>query len=106
MGEVKYPAEFSHFDYVNPNAPKGGTARFGSQGTFDNFNLGRGRVQRRARGRDRAHLRHAHDPSFDEVGTVYGLVAESVRYPADYSSVTYTIRAEGAYDGSRSRSTT
>ena len=39
FGDVKYPADFKHFDYVNPNAPKGGVARMISIGTFDNFNL-------------------------------------------------------------------
>ena len=37
--EVKYPAGFKHFDYVNPRAPKGGTVRMIGIGTFDNFNL-------------------------------------------------------------------
>ena len=40
FGEVKYPEGFKHFDYVNPDAPKGGMARqIGMGGTFDNFNL-------------------------------------------------------------------
>ena len=38
FGELKYPAGFKHFDYVNPNAPKGGTVRMIAFGTFDNFN--------------------------------------------------------------------
>src|SRR5258708_18956725 len=39
FGEVKYPADFKRFDYVNPDAPKGGVARMISIGTFDNFNI-------------------------------------------------------------------
>ena len=39
FGDLKYPAGFKHFDYVNPNAPKGGAVRLGAFGTFDNFNL-------------------------------------------------------------------
>ena len=39
FGEVKYPAGFKHFDYVNPQAPKGGTVRMIAIGTFDNFNM-------------------------------------------------------------------
>ncbi len=35
----KYPAGFKHFDYVNPDAPKGGLVRLGAQGTFDSFNI-------------------------------------------------------------------
>lgn len=38
FGEPKYPAGFAHFDYVNPNAPKGGSVRLVAVGTFDNFN--------------------------------------------------------------------
>ena len=39
LGEPKYPVDFPHLDYVNPNAPKGGLVRFGEQGTFDNLNM-------------------------------------------------------------------
>jgi microcin C transport system substrate-binding protein len=39
FGDVKYPADFAHFDYVNPQAPKGGHARQIALGTFDNFNM-------------------------------------------------------------------
>ena len=39
FGDLKYPADFKHFDYVNPKAPKGGVVRLGGFGTFDNFNL-------------------------------------------------------------------
>src|SRR5271166_1907894 len=38
FGELKYPAGFKQFDYVNAKAPKGGTARLIAVGTFDNFN--------------------------------------------------------------------
>src|SRR5262249_32058798 len=38
FGDLKYPAGFRHFDYVNADAPKGGTAREAVAGTFDNFN--------------------------------------------------------------------
>jgi microcin C transport system substrate-binding protein len=37
-GELKYPADFKHFDYVNPNAPRGGRLRLGVTGSYDNFN--------------------------------------------------------------------
>jgi microcin C transport system substrate-binding protein len=39
FGDIKYPADFKRFDYVNPDAPKGGVARQISIGTFDNFNI-------------------------------------------------------------------
>ena len=37
-GDLKYGPEFKHFDYVNPDAPKGGTVRLGATGSFDSFN--------------------------------------------------------------------
>ena len=37
-GDVKYPPGFTHFSYVDPDAPKGGLVRFGDLGTFDNVN--------------------------------------------------------------------
>ena len=37
-GDLKYPEGFKHFDYVNPNAPKGGQISLGTRGTFDGFN--------------------------------------------------------------------
>ena len=39
FGDLKYPADFKRFDYVNPAAPKGGAVRQIALGTFDNFNL-------------------------------------------------------------------
>ena len=39
FGDIKYPADFKRFDYVNPDAPKGGVARMISIGTYDNFNM-------------------------------------------------------------------
>ena len=39
FGDLKYPPDFKHFDYVNPAAPKGGLVRRGIVGTFDNFNM-------------------------------------------------------------------
>ena len=53
MGDPKYPADFTHFDYVNPDAPKGGLVRLTSIGGFDSLNpvLYRGRKGRRARAR-------------------------------------------------------
>ena len=38
IGELKYPPDFKHFDYVNPNAPKGGRLRLGVVGSFDSLN--------------------------------------------------------------------
>src|SRR4051794_35166495 len=39
FGDIKYPAGFKRFDYVNPAAPKGGVARLFELGTYDSFNI-------------------------------------------------------------------
>jgi len=97
MGTPKYPADFPHFDYVNPNAPKGGTVRFGDQGTFDNFNLFISGVKGELENGIGLVYETLMTSSMDEVGTEYGLLAEAVRYPEDYSSVTYRLRAEARW---------
>jgi len=92
FGELKYPAEFRHFDYVNPGAPKGGVVRLTGFGTFDNLNP----VVAGVKGTIVLGIDLIYDtlmaPALDEVATTYGLLAESVSYPEDYSSVTYRLR--------------
>ncbi len=96
FGELKYPADFPHFDYVNPNAPKGGTMSFrgflASQ-TFDSLN------QFILAGEPAQGLGYIYDTlltrAFDEADSVYGLLAEKIEYPEDRSWVIYTLR-EGA----------
>lgn len=95
LGEPKYPADFKHFDYVNPNAPKGGVVRFAENGTFDSFNaiIPRGAVA--------AGIGLIYDTlttqSRDEVASAYGLIAEGLSYPEDFSSVTYRLRKEAKW---------
>ena len=92
FGDLKYPAGFKHFDYVNPQAPKGGAVRFGVSGTFDNFNVViRGVKGNIAAGVDAIYQRLI-TPAFDEVSAEYGLLAESLSHPADFSSVIYRLR--------------
>lgn len=95
LGQPKYPADFKRFDYVNPNAPKGGLLRLGQDGTFDSFN------HIIIRGSAAAGISTIYDTlmtgALDEVSTEYGLIAESVRHPADFSSVTYRLRANARW---------
>jgi microcin C transport system substrate-binding protein len=90
IGEPKYPADFTHFDYVNPDAPKGGTARMADIGGFDSLNpvLYRGE---KAAGLGLVYESLMSD-SIDEPSTSYGLIAEWASYPEDYSAVTFKIR--------------
>lgn len=97
-GEPRYPAGFPHFDYVNPAAPKGGLVRLASQGGFDTFNPILDTMGTVAPG-----LGYLYDTlmasSFDEldISAEYGLLAEAVKYPADYSSVTFRLRPEARW---------
>jgi microcin C transport system substrate-binding protein len=97
FGDVKYPPKFAHFDYVNPRAPKGGNVRQIGLGTFDNFNLVVGAVK----GSPAAGLDLLYDTlmvsSLDEVSTEYGLLAEGVTFPDDFSSATYRLRPDARW---------
>lgn len=96
FGDVKYPANFPHFDYVNPTAPKGGVVRRTTLGTFDNFNMVIAGVKGSigAIGEIYEALTVS---SLDEVSTQYGLLAEAMSHPADFSSVTYRLRKEAKW---------
>jgi len=93
FGDLKYPAGFQHFDYVNANAPKAGSARQIALGTFDNFNL----VVAGVKGSLAAGINLVYETlaigSLDEVSAEYGLLAEAMTYPADFSSASYRLRA-------------
>jgi microcin C transport system substrate-binding protein len=97
FNDVKYPAGFKHFDYVNPQAPQGGVVRRVAIGTFDNFNT----VVAGVKGSLASGLELVTEtlttPAMDEVSTEYGLLAEAVRYPDDRSSVTYRLRASARW---------
>ena len=88
-GDVKYPADFAHFDYVNADAPKGGSLALSGSGTFDSLN------PFILRGTPAAGLTLLFEtlmtPSLDEPFTDYGLVAESVETPEDRSWVKFTL---------------
>jgi microcin C transport system substrate-binding protein len=97
FGDVKYPVDFKRFDYVNPDAPKGGVARQILIGTFDNFNLAVAGVK----GSLASAVALIHEslmtPSLDEVSTEYGALAESVSHPEDFSYVIYRLRAQAKW---------
>ena len=97
FGDLKYPPGFKQFDYVNASAPTGGTVRQIAIGTFDNFNSAVGVVK----GNLVEGLELVHEtllaPALDEVSSEYGLLAEAVHYPADFSSATYRLRAEAKW---------
>ena len=95
FGELKYPDDFQHLDYVNPNAPKGGEISIWGFGTFDSMNP----YSRKGRA---ASLSSAPFESLlvetgDEIGSSYGLLAESIEYPADQKWVIFQLRKEAKF---------
>ena len=94
-GEPKYKDGFTHFDYVNPDAPKGGLVRMADIGGFDSLNpvLYRGE----AAGGLGLVFENLMADSLEESSTSYGLIAEWASYPADYSSVTFKLRDEARW---------
>ncbi|MDP3525758.1 MAG: extracellular solute-binding protein [Hoeflea sp.] len=95
IGEPKYPQGFARFDYVNPDAPKGGTLRLSEDGTFDSLNpiLAKGELV--------VGLGLVFDTlmksSDDEISSSYGLLAESISFPEDISQATFRLRAEAKW---------
>ncbi|PKA31271.1 ABC transporter substrate-binding protein [Cedecea lapagei] len=99
LGEPKYEANFTHFDYVNPAAPKGGTLTLSALGTFDNFN--RFALRGVAAERTDALYDTLFVTSDDEPGSYYPLIADSARYADDFSWAEVTLNPRARFhDGS------
>ena len=89
----RYPADFRHFDYVNPDAPKGGSLRLASQGSFDSFHPFIPKGNAVSTGAVETLL----ITSADEPFTGYGLIAEQVEWPRDRAWVIFHIRPEARW---------
>lgn len=92
-GQPKYDADFEHFDYVNPDAPKGGMLRSASRGTFDSFNGFIDKGIAASTGSTETLLTRSDDEAFTE----YGLIAESLEVPDDRSWVIFNLRPEARW---------
>ncbi|WP_397452219.1 extracellular solute-binding protein [Pseudomonas sp. NA-150] len=110
FGALKYPASFTHFDWVNPEAPKGGTLRIMAFGTFDTLNpytlKGTSPIS------TPNFLQYGvnelneplmvgtglYDPSGDEPTSSYGLIAQSVEYSEDRSWVVFNLRPQARFN--------
>ena len=94
-GDLKYPPDFKNFDYANPNAPKGGTVRLGTTGTFDSFN------PFIIKGTPASASGFMYDPLMDDAAdepfSQYGRLAETVTVPDDRSWVEFTLRKEARW---------
>jgi microcin C transport system substrate-binding protein len=97
FGDIKYPADFKRFDYVNPDAPKGGVARMISIGTFDNFNIAVAGIKGAIAPAASLIYETLMTRSQDEVATEYGLLAEAASHPDDFSWVVYRLRREARW---------
>lgn len=104
FGDLKYGPDLAHFDYVNPDAPKGGEIRVAAQGSFDSLN---------------PYTRHGNNGAFswaiyeslmissesfgsgsvpaDTLGESYGLLAHTVEYPATKDWVIFHMRPEARF---------
>ncbi len=95
VGEPKYGPDFKHFDWVNPDAPKGGSVTMSDPTPFDTMNL------LPAGANPPSGIGLLYDSltqdSLDEPSTAYGLLAEAASYPEDRSSVTYRLRKEARF---------
>ena len=94
-GLPKYAADFTHFDYVNPQAPRGGGVTLSAIGTFNSLNAFI------VKGSPASGLNRIYDTlltgSADEAFTQYGLIASSVEAPADRAWVIFNLRPEARF---------
>ncbi len=95
FGDLKYGGGFSHFDYADPTAPKGGTLRLWGLDSFDSLN------PFILKGVPAEGLSLIFETlmvrAMDEPDAVYGLIAESAELPADRSWVAFTLRPEARW---------
>lgn len=95
FGSEKYASDFTHFDYVNPDAPKGGQVTYAQVGTFDSFN------RYASRGVSAAGAEAIYDTLFvasaDEIDSHYPLIAEKVRYADDFSWMEVDINPKARF---------
>jgi len=98
-GQAKYPADFAHFAYVNPDAPKGGTVRLAGLGSFDSLNpfIIKGQAADGIGGLYDSLTR----ASADEPVTRYGLLAESMELPEDRSWIIFNLRPSARWHDGR-----
>lgn len=94
-GDTQYAADFTHFNYVNPDAPKGGALRMASPAPFDTLNpfTIKGVAAPGATMVFDTLLASSEDEPFTE----YGLIAESIEMPEDRSSVTFNLRRAATF---------
>jgi microcin C transport system substrate-binding protein len=96
-GDLKYSNNFTHFDYVNPNAPKGGTLKLPSIGSFDTLHpyIIKGQA---ADGIDALTGITLMVQSYDEPFSMYSYLASSVERPTDNLSITFNLNSNATWN--------
>ncbi len=103
IGENKYPDNFTHFAYANPEAPKGGLLKLARTGSFDTLNP----FNSKGSAPDFLYYSYASlmTRSADEPHSLYPLLAEAIEYPDDYSWVAFHLNPAARFsDGKPVRS--
>ncbi|MGP3697807.1 extracellular solute-binding protein [Rhodobacter sp. NSM] len=95
FGDLKYPADFAHLDYVNPDAPKGGEISEWAFGGFDSMNPYS--VKGRAAALSSVMYESILTGTADEIGAAYCLLCETLEYPEDRSWVIFNLRPEARF---------
>jgi len=104
FGDLKYPPGFRHFEYVNPNAPKGGEFRLWALDSFDSVNpfilrgvAAEGLAYNGIAAEGAFVFESLLEQAMDEPDSYYGLVAESVDLSPDRSTATFVLRAAARF---------
>ena len=101
-GDLSYPADYKHFNYVNPDAPKGGEIALSALGTFDSMNP----YSRKGRGGALSTIMYesllgegngGEAAPADVYGESYGLLAERLEYPEGKDWVIFYMRPEARF---------
>lgn len=95
FGNLDYPADYPHLNYVNPDAPKGGELSLAASGTFDSLNP----YSRKGRPGALTTLQYDRliESTDDSVGQYYGVLAESLEYDAGRNYVIFRLRPEARF---------
>lgn len=95
FGNLDYPADYPHLNYVNPDAPKGGELSLAASGTFDSLNP----YSRKGRAGALTTLQYDRlfDSSDDSVGQYYGVLAESLEFDEGRNYVIFHLRPEATF---------
>ena len=97
FGDLKYPADFSHFDYVNPEAPKGGEIALSVSGTFNSMNPYTRKGKATGTQIWTTYESLLGDGPADVYGEYYGLLAESLEYDTGKTWVIFHMRPEARF---------